>query len=144
MVLVVQANNATQTPETRRSIAVEVEARVDELLSLANSRNADGEYIFGGFQAGSQPFSRQGGVYSYSGDDGQRMLQVGRSAQVAVQDSGFDVFVAVPSGNGVFDVDPNGGNTGTAVAGSTSVNGAFVPDNYTVTFSQAAPTDPIT
>lgn len=142
--LVVQANNATQSPETRQSIAVEVEARLDELLSLANSRNADGEYIFAGFQASAQPFSRQGGVYSYSGDDGQRMLQVGRSTQVAVQDSGYDVFVAVPAGNGVFTVDAGAGNAGTAVAGSTSVVGAFVPDTYTLSFSQLTPADPVT
>jgi len=72
------------------------------------------------------------------------MLQVGRSSQVAVQDSGFDVFMSVRSGNGSFDTSANAANTGTAVAGSRSVSGAFIPDNYTVTFNQATPADPVT
>ncbi|MDX2464264.1 MAG: flagellar hook-associated protein FlgL [Porticoccus sp.] len=142
--LVLQANNATQTPETRNSIATAVEARLDELHSLANTRDANGEYIFAGFQSGAEPFSRQGNNFSYNGDDGQRFLQLGASTQVSVRDSGFDVFMSIPSGNGTFDVEPNVANTGTAVVGSTSVAGNFVPDDYVVSFSQATPSDPIT
>jgi flagellar hook-associated protein 3 FlgL len=142
--LVVQANNATQSPETRNSIATEIEARLDELQALANTRDANGEYIFAGFQSNTEPFARQGNSFSYNGDDGQRFLQLGSSTQVGVRDSGFDVFVSIPSGNGTFDVEPNVANTGTGVVGATSVNGSFVPDDYTVSFIQAAPTDPVT
>tara|TARA_R110002074_G_scaffold30521_1_gene86369 strand:- start:331 stop:1533 length:1203 start_codon:yes stop_codon:yes gene_type:complete len=142
--LVLQANNATQTPETRNSIATAVEARLDELHSLANTRDANGEYIFAGFQSGAEPFSRQGNNFSYNGDDGQRFLQLGGSTQVSVRDSGFDVFMSIPSGNGTFGVEPNVANTGTAVVGATSVAGSFVSDDYVVSFSQATPSDPIT
>lgn len=142
--LMVQANNATQTPETRNSIATEIEARLDELQALANTRDANGEYIFAGFQSDTEPFIRQGNSFSYNGDDGQRFLQLGSSTQVGVRDSGFDVFVSIPTGNGTFDVAPNAANTGNAVVGSTSASGSFVPDDYVVTFSQATPSDPIT
>ena len=91
--LVVQANNASQSPETRRSIATEVTARIDELQALANTRDASGEYIFAGFQAQSEPFTRQGSGFSFNGDSGQRFLQLGSSTQVAVRDSGLDVFL---------------------------------------------------
>jgi flagellar hook-associated protein 3 FlgL len=60
--LVVQANNATQTPETRSSIAVEVRARLDELVSLANTRDANDEFIFAGFQGRSQPLPARAGT----------------------------------------------------------------------------------
>lgn len=142
--LVVQANNASQSPETRRSIATEVNARIDELLALANTRDASGEYIFAGFQAKSAPFARQGGGFAYNGDDGQRFLQLGASTQVAVRDSGADVFMSIPAGNGVFVIEPAAGNTGTAVVGSNSVSGGFVRDNYSISFSQPAPGDPVT
>ncbi|MCB1666986.1 MAG: flagellar hook-associated protein FlgL [Porticoccaceae bacterium] len=142
--LVVQANNASQSPETRQAIAVEIEAQLDGLQALANSQNADGDYIFAGFQNTSEPFTKQGNTYSYNGDDGQRLLQVGRSSQVAIQDSGLDVFVAVPSGNGRYEIAANPANSGTAVAGTNTVQGNFVADNYTITFSQATPADPIT
>lgn len=142
--LVVQANNASQGPEARQSIATEIESRLDELQALSNTQDANGEYIFAGFQADSKPFSSQAGGFSYNGDDGQRFLQLGSGTQVAVRDSGFDIFMSIPSGNGTFDIEPDAGNSGTVVAGSSSVTGTFVPDNYTVTFSQPTPSDPIT
>ncbi len=142
--LVLQANNASQSPETRSSIATEVQARIEELESLANTRDASGEYIFAGFQSASVPFTRQGSAVTYAGDDGQRFLQLGNSTQVAVSDSGSDVFMSIASGNGTFSVAADAGNTGTAVAGRTSVDGAFVRDDYTVSFSQLSATDPVT
>ena len=142
--LVVQANNASQSPETRRSIGTEVAARIEELQSLANTRDASGEYIFAGFQSRSEPFSLQNGSYSYNGDNGQRMLQLAKSTQIAVRDSGFDVFVSVPSGNGSFDIQAGAGNAGTAVVGSTSAGAGFVKDTYNIVFDQPTPADPVT
>ncbi|MEH6616212.1 MAG: flagellar hook-associated protein FlgL [Porticoccus sp.] len=142
--LVVQANNGSQGPETRRSIAVEIEAHLSELQALSNTRDANGEYIFAGFQAGSEPFSHQTGGFSYNGDDGQRFLQLASGSQVAVRDSGFDVFMSIPSGNGTFDIEPDVGNAGSVVVGASSVSGTFVPDNYSITFSQPTPADPVT
>jgi flagellar hook-associated protein 3 FlgL len=141
--LVLQANNATQSPDTRQSIATEISARLDELQALANTRDASDEFIFAGFQSENEPFVRQGDVYSYQGDDGQRFLQLASNTQVAVRDSGRDVFMSVPTGNGVFDVQAAAGNAGTAVAGTRSLAGSFVPDTYTITFSQVLPTDPV-
>ena len=141
--LVVQANNASQSPESRGSIGTEISARIDQLQALANTRDSNGEYIFAGFQADTQPFTRQGGV-SYNGDDGQRFLQLGSGSRVAVRDSGVDVFMSSFSGNGTFDVKPDVANSGTLVAGSSSVDGSFVRDNYTITFNQATPADPVT
>ena len=142
--LVLQANNASQSPETRHSIAVEISSRLEELQGLANTRDSDGEYIFAGFQAKSVPFSRQGSSFSYNGDSGQRMLQLAGSTQVAVRDSGFDVFLDVLSGNGTFDIQQAATNSGTAVVGRSSENGAFVADAYDIVFSQAAPAAPVT
>ena len=142
--LVVQANNASQTPETRRSIATEISARLDELQGLANTRDASDEFIFAGFQASTEPFVRQGDNFSYRGDDGQRRVQLASNTQVATRDSGRDVFMAVATGKGGFEVQAAATNGGTAVAGSRSVSGSFVPDTYTLTFSQPNPGDPVT
>ena len=142
--LVVQANNASQSPETRHSIAVEIEARIEELQGLANTRDASGEYIFAGFQAQQEPFSRQGNSFIFNGDDNQRFLQTGASTQVAVRDSGFDIFMAIASGNGSFAASPDPSNVGTAVIGSSSADSSFVRDDYSINFTQATPTDPIT
>jgi len=141
--LVLQANNASQSVETREGIATEVEARIDELLGLANTRDANGEYIFAGYQADEAPFAREGGGYTYAGDDGQRFVQLGSGTQVAVRDSGTTVFRSVQTGNGTFTIDADAGNSGTLVAGATSVESGFAPDQYSVEFSQPVPGGPI-
>lgn len=141
--LSLQANNATIGSEGREAIAVELDSRLEELVSLANTRDANDEFIFAGFQARSAPFSQSGGVVTYNGDDGQRFLDISAGAQVAVRDSGSQVFLAVPAGNGSFDFSVSG-NSGTAVVSSASADGSFVRDAYSVSFIQATPDDPIT
>ena len=142
--LVLQANNATQTPETRQGIAVEIKALSDQFLALANTRDANGEYLFGGFQSDTAPFVRQGAGVVYNGDNGQRFIELGSGSQVAVRDPGSEVFQGITTGNGVFTVSADTANSGTAVAGIASESGSFVPDTYTITFSQATPSDPVT
>ncbi len=141
--LLVQANNDTLDDSNRRAIATEIDSLNEDLMALANTKDATGEYLFGGFQAETQPFSRTGGVVQYNGDQGQRLVRIGTTAQVETRDNGFTVFQQVPSGNGQFTIDADGGNTGNAIM-SGSLSGAFVPDDYTINFIQAVPTDPIT
>ncbi|MFK7974620.1 MAG: flagellar hook-associated protein FlgL [Halioglobus sp.] len=142
--LVVQANNASQGPDTRAAIATEIDGRMDELRSLANTRDSNGEYIFAGFQAQEQPFSVEAGATVFNGDTGQRFLQLGASTQVAVRDSGAEIFMRVPSGNGVYTLAPSPSNAGSAVANEEATSGNFVRDTYSVNFIQATPTDPVT
>ena len=135
--LSLQAANATQTNETRANIAVELRQRLDELLAFANTRDAEGEYIFSGFQTDTEPFSRSGGSFVYNGDSGQRLVGLGDSRQIAESDPGIDVFGRVREGNGRFVVAPAAANTGTAVADESSVTdaAAYDYDNYTIRFS---------
>lgn len=142
--LVVQANNASQNTSTRGSIATEVKSRIDELLNLANTRDASDEFIFAGFQSQTQPFLQQGGTVQYRGDSGQRHVQLAENADVAVRDSGRRVFMSAPSGNGTFNVAANSGNGGTAVVGVRSVDGVFTPDTYSLQFSQPVVPGPVT
>ncbi len=143
--LAVQANNATLSNENRASIAQEVRQSLDSLLGLANVKDANNEYLFSGYQGSTQPFSRNAaGGFSYSGDEGQRYLQIGPARQVAVGDSGTDVFRAIRNGNGVFTTQENLLNTGSGVIDPGTATSGFVPDTYTLAFTQALPTAPIT
>lgn len=105
--LAVRANNGTMSADERKAIALEIRQIMGEVQGLANTKDASGEYIFGGFQSQTKPFSDNGsGVFTYSGDQGQRQLQIGPSRQVAVGDSGLDVFMKVSNaaGTGYQDV----------------------------------------
>ena len=135
--LALQGNNATQTDESRRYIAGEIRQALGELQQLANSKDANGEYIFAGLSSFTQPFvAGAGGRVEYQGDQGQRSLQISAVRQVPVGDSGFEVFMSVPNGNGTFFVQDDPGNSGTGVidAGSLVDPGAWVPDTYTIEF----------
>src|SRR5690606_14481013 len=85
--------NGSLSAEDRQSIAAELSEREDELLSLMNTRNARGEYLFSGFQGKTQPFVRGAdGGYSYQGDEGQRKLQIASSLSIPISDSGKSIF----------------------------------------------------
>ncbi|MDO9623028.1 MAG: flagellar hook-associated protein FlgL [Pseudomonas sp.] len=91
--LTVQAGNGTLDNAGRQAIAAELGERENELLSLMNTRNARGEYLFAGFQGKGQPFVRTAdGTYSYQGDEGQRKLQIASSRDLPISDNGKKIF----------------------------------------------------
>ena len=143
--LALQGNNDTLTDADRRAVAAELNQILDELLSLSNTVDSNGDYLFAGHQGNVQPFSRNtAGGFDYNGDDGTRLIQVGPSRQIQDSDSGTAVFRAIRNGNGTFTTADGAANTGTGIIDAGTVVGSFVPDTYTITFTQALPTDPIT
>lgn len=99
--LAVRANNDTMSPGDRLAIATEVRVSLEGLLQLANSQDPNGEYLFSGYKTATEPFSHDGsGNFSYSGDQGQRALQIGPSRSVPVGDSGDNVFMKADDGAG--------------------------------------------
>jgi len=90
----IQGLNATCSSSDRTTIATEMEGLNEQLLGLANTQNANGEYLFSGFKSATQPFSKNtaGGGYTYAGDSNQRLLQIGETRQIADGDPGSNVF----------------------------------------------------
>ena len=141
--LVIQANTATQGSETRAAIADEISNLADELLQLANTKSPSGEYIFAGYNSRTPAFAKSGGGYVYQGDQGQRLLQVSESAQLAVRDNGADVFQGMMTGDGRFLLETPASNTGDGLVKMSSTIDA-IKDDYTMVFTQADAEDPIT
>lgn len=143
--LAVEANNATQSNSSRAAIVQQVSQGMQQLVGLANTRDANGEYIFAGYQGQSQPFiTDPSGNVVYGGGQNSRYLQIGPTTQVAFGDPGSAVFQAVRNGNGTFITKASVSNTGSGVIDTGSTTGKFVPDTYTIAFSQATSTSPIT
>ena len=138
--LAIQANNATQTNETRAGIVVELQGIVEGLLSAANTRDSNNEYIFAGFRTSAPPFVTTGNGFSYIGDQGVREVQIGASRQVAIGDSGAAVFFDIANGNGTFATSASATNTGNGVIDNGSVTdiSSYIADTYTVTFTTAS------
>lgn len=138
--LAVQANSAALSTSDKQSIASELTELNKQLLNIANTKDANGEYLFSGYAATTQPFARSSsGSVAYSGDQATRSVQVGASQYITDGDSGQSVFMSVPGGNGTFTLGSNAGNTGSGViAGTVQNSGAWVPDNYTLSFTSAS------
>ncbi len=137
--LAVAGANGALSDVGRQSIAKEVYTRLESLLGMANTMDANGEYIFGGNQGTTPPFVEAGDAVVYNGDDGQRRLQIGPDFFIANGDAGSDVFMRIKNGNKVFVTEYNPANTGTATIDGGRVDDitAYTRHDYTISFPAA-------
>ena len=99
--LAVQGNNDTNSVEDRTAIAEELRQHLQTLIGFANTKDANGEYIFAGHAVTTQPFvEAPAGTFTYQGDSGQRSVQIGDARLVPVGDPGDAVFMNVPFSGG--------------------------------------------
>jgi len=138
--LALSAGNAARTDADRKVVATELRSQLETLVGLANSTDENGQYLFSGYQASTKPFVLTGLTVQYSGDQGQRLNQVGPARQLAISDSGTDIFERIKNGNGVFTTAADSLNigTGTIDRGSVITPVSLTGDNYDITFTVAA------
>lgn len=89
---VVSAGNGVLSDAERGYIATELRGRFDELLGLANTRDASGNYMFSGFQSRTPAFVKTATGALYQGDAEQQRIQVESARQIAVSNPGDSVF----------------------------------------------------
>ncbi|SDD22749.1 flagellar hook-associated protein FlgL [Paraburkholderia lycopersici] len=136
--LIIEAQNGSLTDSARQAIAQQMQGDRDQLLTLANTTDGAGNYIFSGFQSTSQVFSnKSGGGVTYNGDAGQRVMQVAGTRTIPVGDTGAAVFQSVQAVGS--DIVPSGSasNTGTGVISAVTVTDPTQTtnnDSYTINF----------
>lgn len=150
--LAVQAGNTHLSSSDRKSISFELRSRFEELTGIANATDGNGQFIFSGFMGSTKPFGGTvediltgSGEIVYSGDEGQRRLQVSPTRFLEVSDTGTDVFMRIRDGNSYFTTNyaVSGGvstNTGTGIIDGGTVTDpavwkALPSKNYSVSFS---------
>ena len=122
--LTVKAGDGSQTIGDRQAIAAEVREILGATVDLMNSKDAGGEYLFGGFKGGTEPFQKnENGRYDYAGDEGQRFLAIASSTTVATGDNGKNLFVDIEAADNTFTTNLNPLNKGSAF-----INPGFVVD----------------
>lgn len=138
--IAVNAGNGSLNISDKQMLATDLSGRLEELLSLSNSTDGIGNFLFSGFQGKTQPFVNSSAGVQYQADDGQRLIQVSSSRQLAASDSGADIFMRVKNGNGTFVAQSVNANTGSGIVSSGTVtNPALLTgNNYQVTFSVTA------
>jgi len=137
--LSVQGNNATIDAQNRRTIATEIRGLTNDLMNMANRKDANGEFLFSGYSTLTQPFVSSGNTVNYQGDQGSRQLAIGDTQRIADNHPGAEVFMNIGEGNGTYVTGAGAGNTGTAVIGGGTVTNIanWVPDDYTLRFTDA-------
>jgi flagellar hook-associated protein 3 FlgL len=135
--LALEANSGTLTNTNLSAIATQAVQIQNSLLALANTQNGNGEYIFGGFAAQTQPFTLSGAGATYNGDQGQRQVQIAAGQTVADGDNGDTAFNQIKTGNGTFTVAPGALNSGSGIVGATTVSNpaAYDGGTYSITFA---------
>lgn len=127
----------------RATIATTLRSNLEQLQGLANTDDGNGQFLFAGFKSGSAPFVKQAdGSIQYAGDQGQRLVQVDVSRQMAASDDGRSIFQTVQNGAGYVSAS-KAGNTGTGVFGAFSVadpTDANYGKDFVITFDSPATT----
>jgi flagellar hook-associated protein 3 FlgL len=94
--LAIQAANDTMGAEDKRVLAIEMQGLRDQALSLANTRDTSGNYIFGGSRVQAPPFVPDvNGQPVYQGDQTQMRVPVGDQRTVLLNRSGTETFTSV-------------------------------------------------
>ncbi|MCX7193994.1 MAG: flagellar hook-associated protein FlgL [Proteobacteria bacterium] len=130
------AGNGSLNASDRATLATALSGQLQQLMGLANSTDSTGSYMFSGFQSQTTPFVSTPAGVSYFGDNGQSTMQVAGGRQIAVNDSGADVFMRIKNGNGTFVAQADTANTGsgTIAAGTVANPAALTGQNYSISF----------
>ncbi|QXI37088.1 flagellar hook-associated protein 3 [Pseudomonas xantholysinigenes] len=144
--LALRAGGAGVTDADRVSISGELKEIEANIFGLLNSRDANGDYMFGGTKTSSPPYVRNAdGTYSYQGDQTQLSLQVSDTLSLATNDTGFSIFdsaknksrtestlVAPPVDDGKVALSPG------LLTSNNSFNSSFTAGQpYKITFTSA-------
>ena len=100
--LAVQASNDIYGVMDREAIAIEFDEMKKELMTLANTQDSTGTFIYGGFKTKTSPFKMNSdGLVEYKGDRGVLNLQVTESRLVETSIDGSTVFQDIVTSEGV-------------------------------------------
>lgn len=142
--LAVQAGNtASLSSSEYEALATEVDSRLDELVSLANTRNSNGDYIFSGYKSKSPAFSGDTiNGFRFEGDEGVINIKVANNTFVEASDSGKAIFVDIPNSEKTITTSANPNNRSvpplTISLGEVVDQAAyddFYPEDIVITFN---------
>ena len=106
--LSIMASSDTFSAEDRLSIQKEVLQHKEFLFGLANSKDAQGQALFGGYRTNTNPFEMNlAGEVRYVGDEGIHSLPVSDSQTIATSVDGASTFMRIQTAQGpksVFDI----------------------------------------
>ncbi len=106
--LITMARNGALNEEGHLAISTEMKQLKEVLLGLANTTDANGQGIFGGYNGVDRPFEiKVDGSFEYLGNRGQNNLQISENMTVATNIDGGSAFMRINTEGGrrsLFDI----------------------------------------
>lgn len=132
----VAGGDAAYDDHQRAALAAQLKAIRDQLFAVADRSDGAGRYLFGGQGANQKPFVDAPGGVRFVASAGQ--LSTEPTTALPLTTDGSAVWLAAPTGNGVFETRAASGVTGAQIDGGqvsdpTLLTGA----SYTLQFSVA-------
>ncbi|HEY4068616.1 MAG TPA: flagellar hook-associated protein FlgL [Burkholderiaceae bacterium] len=135
----VSVGNASFTDAERKTVANQLIDIRQQLFAVANRTDGAGRYVFGGQDAGKQPFADVPGGVQYQNTTGQNQAASGEPLPLTTD--GAAAWMTARTGNGVFTTGPLT-STGDAWidGGSVTDPSALTGSTYDVQFSVSGAT----
>jgi flagellar hook-associated protein 3 FlgL len=135
--LATEANNSALSTSDQQDIATQLQQDLAQLVSIANTTDSSGNYLFAGDANTSTPFTMSGNTVSYNGSNQINQVQIASDQSISVGDSGNTAFMNIPTGNGTFTTSAASTNTGSASIGGGSITdpSQWVSGTYTISFT---------
>ncbi|MXR69463.1 flagellar hook-associated protein FlgL [Shewanella sp. JBTF-M18] len=137
---ILRAVNGSLSDSERQMIADELKGTLEELVSVANTKDESGNYMFSGYETGKQPFAFDAaGNVVYSGDSGVREAIVASGVTLGTNIPGDQAFMNAPSGLGDFSANYSTGQVGDfrVLSAAISDPATYVDDTYSFTMNGA-------
>jgi flagellar hook-associated protein 3 FlgL len=138
---VLRGINGSMTSAERQVIADDMRQSLEQLMSIANTKDESGNYIFAGNKTNSAPFAfANNGDVVYNGDSGIRKSNVAAGVQVDTNVPGDAAFMNAPNAMGDYGVNYLPSQQGDFVVSSAKIVPqtpavAHVADTYSFKFS---------
>lgn len=135
--LMLNAGNASYSATDRASLVQQLADIKDQLLALANTQDSNGLPVFSGLGSSGTPFVQTSTGVQFTGLNGET---ASTAQSLPGSMNGQAIWMAVPSGNGVFNVSAAAGNTGQAWsdAGQVTNPTALTGHGYQISFAVSA------
>ncbi|MCL1112560.1 flagellar hook-associated protein FlgL [Shewanella basaltis] len=133
-----RAANGSMTSAERQVIADDMRQSLEQLMSIANTKDESGNYIFGGTKTNDIPFAfNNAGEVVYSGDSGIRKSNIATGVQVNTNTPGDAAFMNAPNAMGDYGVNYSSLQQGDFVVNSAKITDstAYTPGSYSVSFA---------
>lgn len=102
--LTVEANNGTLSDTDRQAISTELESIVQTLASLANTKNSQGQALFGGTQGGDPVTTNADGSVTINDTGQPAAIPIGDNQTIVPGDTASTIFGGVQTASGTTDL----------------------------------------